>query len=66
MDEYYSVIFTILKIHLGTLSQNVKPAEFKQTLEELKYVFYQCYALFQLYQCYQFCSKCNIIFADYH
>ncbi|XP_071855764.1 COMM domain-containing protein 5 [Bombus fervidus] len=36
VDEYYSVIFTILKIHLGTLSQNIKPAEFKQILEELK------------------------------
>lgn len=40
VDEYYSVIFTILKIHLGTISQNIKPAEFKQILEELKYVFY--------------------------
>ncbi|XP_050577509.1 COMM domain-containing protein 5-like [Bombus affinis] len=36
VDEYYSVIFTILKIHLGTISQNIKPAEFKQILEELK------------------------------
>lgn len=41
VDEYYSVIYTILKIHLGVLSQNVKPAEFKQVLEELKYVLYQ-------------------------
>ncbi|XP_012349141.1 uncharacterized protein LOC100867462 isoform X2 [Apis florea] len=36
VDEYYSIIFTILKIHLGTLSQNVKLTEFKQILEELK------------------------------
>ncbi|XP_061928329.1 COMM domain-containing protein 5-like isoform X2 [Apis cerana] len=36
IDEYYSIIFTILKIHLSTLSQNVKPTEFKQILEELK------------------------------
>ena len=36
LDEYYSVIFTILKIHLGALSQTIKPAEFKQTLEQLK------------------------------
>ncbi|XP_017884034.1 COMM domain-containing protein 5-like [Ceratina calcarata] len=36
VDEYYSVIFTVLRINLGTLSQNVKPAEFKQLLEELK------------------------------
>ncbi|XP_043254141.1 COMM domain-containing protein 5-like [Colletes gigas] len=36
VDEYYSVIHTILKVHLGTLSQNVKPAEFKQILDELK------------------------------
>ncbi|XP_076232562.1 COMM domain-containing protein 5 [Calliopsis andreniformis] len=36
VDEYYSIIFTILKVHLGILSQNIKPAEFKQTLEELK------------------------------
>ncbi|XP_076549380.1 COMM domain-containing protein 5 [Osmia lignaria lignaria] len=36
VDEYYSVIYTILKIHLGVLFQNVKPAEFKQVLEELK------------------------------
>lgn len=38
VDEYYSIIFTILKVHLGILSQNVKPMEFKQTLEELKYI----------------------------
>ncbi|XP_006608400.1 COMM domain-containing protein 5-like isoform X1 [Apis dorsata] len=36
IDEYYSIIFTILKIHLSTLSQNVKPIEFKQILEELR------------------------------
>ncbi|KOC67213.1 COMM domain-containing protein 5 [Habropoda laboriosa] len=36
VDEYYSVIFTILKIHLGTLSESVKPIEFKQVLEELR------------------------------
>lgn len=36
VDEYYSVIYTILKVHLGILSQNVKPEEFRQTLEELK------------------------------
>ncbi|XP_076160951.1 COMM domain-containing protein 5 [Ptiloglossa arizonensis] len=36
VDEYFSVIFTILKVHLGTLPQNIKPAEFKQTLDELK------------------------------
>lgn len=36
VDEYYYIIFTILKVHLGILSQNVKPMEFKQTLEELK------------------------------
>ncbi|KZC11900.1 PREDICTED: COMM domain-containing protein 5-like [Dufourea novaeangliae] len=35
VDEYYSVIYTILKVHLGRLSQNVKPTEFKQTLDEL-------------------------------
>ncbi|XP_017752367.1 PREDICTED: COMM domain-containing protein 5-like [Eufriesea mexicana] len=36
VDEYYSVIFIILKTHLSTLSQNVKPTEFKQILEELR------------------------------
>nr|XP_031848341.1 COMM domain-containing protein 5-like [Nomia melanderi] len=36
VDEYYSVIHTILKVHLSMLCQNVKPGEFKQTLEELK------------------------------
>ncbi|XP_076287598.1 COMM domain-containing protein 5 [Lasioglossum baleicum] len=36
VDEYYSVIYTILKVHLGILSQNVKPEEFRQILEELK------------------------------
>lgn len=45
VDEYYSIIFTILKIHLGTLSQNVKLTEFKQILEELKYVFYKYYVI---------------------
>lgn len=45
IDEYYSIIFTILKIHLSTLSQNVKPTEFKQILEELKYVFYKYYII---------------------
>lgn len=49
IDEYYSIIFTILKIHLGTLSQNVKVTEFKQILEELKYVFYKYYILFHYF-----------------
>lgn len=36
VDDYYAAIYAILKTHLGQMSQNIKPAEFKQTLEELK------------------------------
>lgn len=36
VDEYYAAIFTILKIHLRSQCHNVKQAEFKQCLEELK------------------------------
>lgn len=36
VDEYYAAILTILKIHLHSQCQNIKPAEFKQCLEELK------------------------------
>ncbi|XP_076654273.1 COMM domain-containing protein 5 isoform X2 [Halictus rubicundus] len=36
VDEYYSVIYTILKVHLGISSQNVKPVEFRHILEELR------------------------------
>ncbi|KAG7209076.1 hypothetical protein KM043_015229 [Ampulex compressa] len=36
VDEYYAIIYTILKIHLGLMSHSVKPIEFKQCLEELK------------------------------
>lgn len=49
VDEYFSVIFTILKVHLGTLPQNIKPAEFKQTLDELKYIFNQLYKMSNYY-----------------
>lgn len=36
VDEYFAAIFTILKTYLKFVSCSVKPAEFKQTLEELK------------------------------
>lgn len=36
VDEYYAVIFALLKTHLCVLPQSVKPTEFKQTLEELR------------------------------
>ncbi|XP_066591122.1 COMM domain-containing protein 5 [Prorops nasuta] len=36
VDEYYSAIFIILKTHLRTESQSMKPTEFKQCLQELK------------------------------
>ncbi|XP_076627770.1 COMM domain-containing protein 5 [Colletes latitarsis] len=36
VDEYYLVIYTILKVHLGTLSQDIKHEEFEKTLQDLK------------------------------
>lgn len=36
VDEYFSAVFIILKTYLKYVSCSVKPAEFKQTLEELK------------------------------
>lgn len=36
VDEYYAAIFMILKIYLRSQYHNIKPAEFKQCLEELK------------------------------
>jgi len=36
VDEYYAAILTILKIHLRSQCHNMKPAESKQCLEELK------------------------------
>ncbi|XP_011634037.1 COMM domain-containing protein 5-like [Pogonomyrmex barbatus] len=36
VDEYYAAILTILKMHLCSQYHNIKPAEFKQCLEELK------------------------------
>lgn len=36
VDEYYAAILTILKVHLRLQCHDIKPAEFKQCLEELK------------------------------
>lgn len=36
VDEYYAVVFTIIKTHLSLMSQVIKLTDFKQSLEELK------------------------------